>query len=101
MTSYAAPFHADLIKGIQKGCKNRGWDVDVKLEANQRTRRDLLGDKPPDGVLVVEHLPVNLLQEISAVSPLVLVNNRLPGITCDAINLDNRSGIYDLVRLLS
>ncbi|WP_026475574.1 LacI family DNA-binding transcriptional regulator [Alkaliflexus imshenetskii] len=100
------PFFADIIKQIEKVCRNRGYliligdsneDHSVELQMVERFE-----NRKVDGLIVA---PVGLefshLQKIYKRGiPLVLVDRIAPGIDLPSVSSDNYMGAYNAIELL-
>lgn len=99
--TYAGPVYGAIVEGVQKACRERDWRVDIRMGAGGQSREEILGDSPPDGVIaIVGRSPFEPLRELSEFVPVVLLNGRAGGEVCDTLDLDNGSGVRQLLNVL-
>lgn len=107
VTDLANPFFATISAACEAEASSAGYGVMVATSGENRSREahyiSLLRSRPVDGLIVTPagltpHQELELLLEEGF--PLVLMDRRIDGVSCDSVVVDNRDGARRLVREL-
>lgn len=96
------PFSTSMIRGIEDFCQQAGFNLILCNADDQPDKEksylEMLLAKQVDG-LIINTAGQNkaMLQQIAAHMPVVLVDRRVPELSCDSVTLDNRKGVAMLV----
>jgi LacI family transcriptional regulator len=103
VSDIANPFFTAVVRGVEDVAQRRGYNV-ILCNTDEDPARELrslqlLHQKRADGVLLsptgIHHGYLDRLLE--AAYPLVCFDRVLPGVSCDAVVLDNVAGSYQAV----
>jgi len=107
VTDLANPFFATISAACEAEASSAGYGVMVATSGENGSREEhyvsLLRSRPVDGLIVTPagvtpHRELELLLDEGF--PLVLMDRRVDGMTCDSVVVDNRGGARRLVRAL-
>ena len=106
-TAASNPFYGEILNSAEQECSQRGDRLmitvlsDLESTANEELPA-IFSSYKPDGILLVGAYMPQIVAQVASLAavPLVLVDNRVRGITCDSVMADDFMGAWQATRHL-